>query len=166
MRYKLSEVFVLPYLYNFLFGVIIAEYWERLNTLFVNRFLFWFVLYVIWVLVFGFYFKSYQPFYWPKNIQSFAGILILSMLIISAAYSNNLLSSKLLKGRDISYGVYIYHMLVINCAVALGYVHNVIWLLIVFLITIAISSLSWMLVESKALKMKSSRIYETNNTGY
>jgi len=166
IRYKLSEVFVLPYLYNFLFGVIIAEYWGRLQSLFTNRFLIWLTLYVVWVLVFGFYFKSYQPTYWPKNAESFAGILILSMVTISAAYSNIHLSSKLLKGRDISYGVYIYHMLVVNSAVALGYMYNLVWLPVVFLATVAMSYLSWILVESKALKMKSSRVYETDRTGY
>ncbi|MBS1532639.1 MAG: acyltransferase [Bacteroidetes bacterium] len=166
IRYKLGEVFVLPYLYNFLFGVIIAEYWDRLKPLFVNRFLFWLALYVVWVLLFGFYFKSYQAGYWPKNVQGFAGILILSMLTISAAYSNVSLSTKILRGRDISYGVYIYHMLIVNSAVALGLTHNFAWLLIVFLTTITISYLSWILIESKALKMKSSRVYETDRTGY
>lgn len=166
IRYKLSEVFVLPYLYNFLFGVIVAEYWDRVRSFFANRFLFWLALYVGWVLVFGFYFESYQAVYWPKNIQGFIGILILSGLTISAAYSNTYMSSKLLRGKDISYGVYIYHMLVVNSAVALGYMHNFIWLPIIFLVTTTVSYLSWILIESKALKMKSSHVYETDRTGY
>jgi len=166
IRYKLSEVFVLPYLYNFLFGVVIAEYWDRLKVLFVNRFLFWLGLYIVWIMIFGFYFESYQAAYWPRNVQGFVGILLLAMLTISAAYSNVSLSSKILRSKDISYGVYIYHMLIVNSMVALGYTHNFIWLLVVFLTTIAISYLSWILIESKALKTKSSRVYETDRTGY
>jgi peptidoglycan/LPS O-acetylase OafA/YrhL len=88
------------------------------------------------------------------------------MLTISAAYSNVNLSSKILRGNDISYGVYIYHMIVVNCAVALGYTHNVIWLLVVFLVTIAAGYLSWILIESKALKMKTTRVYETDRARY
>jgi peptidoglycan/LPS O-acetylase OafA/YrhL len=46
------------------------------------------------------------------------------------------LSNSILLGNDISYGVYIYHVLVVNVMVELGYMNNPVFLLLVVLITV------------------------------
>ena len=62
--------------------------------------------------------------------------LLLGVLTISAAFSVTSLA-KILHGNDISYGIYIYHMLVVNVVV-----------------TVIISTISWEFIEKKALLLK------------
>jgi peptidoglycan/LPS O-acetylase OafA/YrhL len=116
------------------------------------------MIYLFWFAFWGYYLKSYTPVYWPGNIQSLIGIFILSIVTFSAAYSNNSLSFKILKGNDISYGIYIYHMLVINTLIQLKYIHYPTNLAIAFLISIVISYLSWIFIEKKFLKLKHTKI--------
>ena len=75
-------------------------------------------------------------------------------MVFAAATSNKKLSSKILKRNDISYGVYIYHMLVINSFVQLGFIGSTYHLILVLAITIIVSYFSWIYIESKALRLK------------
>ena len=114
---KIANVTVLTYLYNFIFGILIYVNWDFLKKYLINKSLFWFVFYLAFVILFyfilGFYGKGYVP-----NIFGIISFLLLSILTISAAYSKPNLSF-VLRGNDISYGVYIYHMLVINTLIEL-----------------------------------------------
>ena len=79
--------------------------------------------------------------------------ILLAVLTISLAYTLPSLG-KFLKGNDISYGMYIYHMLVINAMVSLGYVGETRYLFSAIVLTTILSLLSWLLVEKKALAFK------------
>ena len=67
---------------------------------------------------------------------SLFGTLLLFLGMIGFAYSFPKLNIK----TDISYGVYIYHMTVVNALIALGYMHSV-WLFVLVLITTCL--LAW-----------------------
>ena len=66
-------------------------------------------------------FSILQKFHPILNTIQIISNILLSILTISLAYTLPKLG-KILKGNDISYGMYIYHMLVINSLIALGYV--------------------------------------------
>jgi peptidoglycan/LPS O-acetylase OafA/YrhL len=85
------------------------------------------------------------------NMISF---LVLSLLIIKVAYSKPDLSDKVLKGNDISYGVYIYHMLIVNVFVYYGFNSESYLLIAVLLLTYACAILSWFLLEKPVLAFK------------
>jgi len=74
-------------------------------------------------------------------------------LTISCAFTYPHLGN-ILKRNDISYGVYIYHMLVINSLVELGYKGKLDYLIVAIIVTIFLGTLSWFLVEKKALSFK------------
>jgi peptidoglycan/LPS O-acetylase OafA/YrhL len=93
-----------------------------------------------------------MPSYYPHNLQIVSNIL-LSILTISVAYTLPTYG-KILKGNDISYGMYIYHMLVINSFVALGYVGNIKYLFFAIVIITIFSWFSWTFIERKALLLK------------
>jgi len=78
----------------------------------------------------------------------------LALLVIKCAYSRPDLSDKLLKRNDISYGVYIYHMLAVNVAVELNLLRSWPVLVAVLLATFSVAFLSWRLVERPALAAK------------
>lgn len=129
------------------------------------------------IIVFGFFiglnaFRDYMPFegiiaklygvtFFPWlgmtilgngiNIFSF---VCLAMLIVKLAYTKPELSRKLLSNNDISYGMYIYHMPVINLFIYWGLIKSIYYLLVVICIVVILAMLSWFIVEKPALAFK------------
>lgn len=152
---KLSGVSILPYLFNFLVGSFFYFYWNKLKKIIENKFLVWICAYIIYFNIFG-NFLSYQiNSYHIVNIFNFISVIFLSITTLSFAFSFNSLSERLLKRQDISYGIYIYHMLVGNTLLTLGFQGSLFSFISVFIVTILLSLLSWNFIEKKALSLKS-----------
>jgi len=96
--------------------------------------------------------KTYH-FELGNNINPVIFIFLVA-LIFSSAYSFTNLSNRLLKGNDISYGTYIYHMPVINFMLYHGFTEDFKYALYVFFITIVLALISWSLIEKKSLALK------------
>ncbi|WP_299764738.1 acyltransferase [uncultured Dokdonia sp.] len=160
---KLGAVFVLPYLYYFLIGVGFYIHWNKIKTLFENTFLKWFILY----LVFMYITKSWLDFdtasYWIKSPLNIIASLLLAGVTFSAAFTKGTISSRILKGNDISYGIYIYHMLVVNFMVERGLEGNTIYIFIVLLMTIILATFSWKFIEKPALSFKKVKPHKNSN---
>lgn len=60
---------------------------------------------------------------------------------------------------DFTYGIYIYHMLIVNIFVQMGYMGSITNLLVVFVLTILCGMLSYFLVEKPFLNMKTKSLY-------
>jgi peptidoglycan/LPS O-acetylase OafA/YrhL len=148
---KLMGVSILPFLYNFLIGSFLYFQWAKVRQWFEGKALWWLVAFVVFCAVF-----SVRPDYYPVGFQIIANLL-LACLVISFAFTAKPLSEVLLRGYDISYGVYIYHMVVVNTLIALGLSGQVQYFILMLAITILAALLSWVLVESKVLKLKLSR---------
>lgn len=157
MLSKLMGVFLLPYLYNFIFGILIYNNWKYLEKILVGKAGYWIGAYLLYSLVCSYYYHWYQPNYWP-NAFGFVANLVLAFTVISAAYTKVNISHRLLKDNDFSYGIYIYHMLIVNIYVEMGYTINKIYLIEVFFITLLLAVLSWFLVERPILRQKKNAI--------
>lgn len=144
---KLLKVSVFPHLWSFLIGVITYHLWEKIKPYFVGKALYWFVAFNCYIFISGF-----GPSYWPIFPQLISNFL-LSFLTISFAFTIPELS-KILKGNDLSYGIYIYHMLIVNTFVELGMIGQTKYLYFLFLLTIIFAFFSWRFIESKFLKYK------------
>jgi peptidoglycan/LPS O-acetylase OafA/YrhL len=81
------------------------------------------------------------------------GFLVLSSIILKLAYFP-IIKQNLIRNNDISYGIYIYHMLIINTLLYLNCVGDNTLLAMVTL-TVVFATLSWMFIEKPALRMKS-----------
>lgn len=90
------------------------------------------------------------------NIISF---IALSFLIIKIAYYKPNTAYKVLKGNDISYGVYIYHMIIVNSLIFLGFTTHSYLLGVVVLITYLCALASWFYVEKPVLALKKNSIH-------
>ncbi len=75
------------------------------------------------------------------------------LFVFSFAFSLETLEKKL-KGIDISYGIYIYHLLIINSLIMLKIKNQKYLIFIVLFTSIIISLFSWFFVEKKVLKFK------------
>ena len=150
---KLGAIAVLPYLYCFLVGIVFAVWWLELSRFVAGKFWVWFWGYVAFCLVFSNALGLYKSDYWP-NVYGFIANVWLGVLTLSAAYSATGLSQRLIRGFDVSYGVYIYQMLIINTYVAVGRVGSYQYLFEVVGLSIVGGALSWYFVEKKALAAK------------
>lgn len=154
MKYKIGSILVLPYLYNFLFGVIAYIYWEKIKNIVEKKFLIWFVIYGLYIGIFGNWLNNdlnsyflYTPYHLISNI-------LLVFLILSAAFTYNNFSNKVLRHNDISYGVYIYHMLAINFFVQRNLIGEYSYLGMIIMTTILMAAFSWFYIEKKFLNFK------------
>lgn len=146
LEVKLLGVTVFPYLNMFLLGMLLQR-----NLIFVSRclagkFIFWLLLYLASCIVFN-------TLGWEitGNAINPVSAALLGLAVVSAAYTRPNLK-KLLAGNDISYGLYIYHMIVVNVLVSMGYRGD--FVVVAVLISMGLAYLSWVLVERPALGLK------------
>ena len=146
---KYLGVTFLPHIYFFFLGMMAYGWKEQLVPLVRNRLLLWLAAYAasVWLLaeaggeVRG---NGISPVLAP----------VLGLLVLSGAYSLPNLAERLLRGNDISYGTYIYHMLAVNLLVQLHFTGQWRYWCIAMIATVALAILSWTWVERPGLKLK------------
>lgn len=144
------SVSILNYFYYFLFGTILYLYRFYLNKFWNGKCILWFLCYVS----FNYFLASYISISAFKTIGSIIEHLLLSFTVLSFVYSSRNLSDRLLKGNDISYGIYIYHMIVVNIFVERGFLHRTDIFFFTLLLSILLGFVSWRFIEKPALKFK------------
>jgi len=153
MEGQIMYSWVVPYLFNFLVGILIFRNFENLKKYVENKFWYWLAAYSLYCIVVGEMAGLYVSAYWP-DIYGLIATFLMAMLVISAAYTKPRLSHKILQGNDISYGVYIYHLLIINSLLLMNFKING-WIFIpVLTLTILLAWLSWVFIEKRALQYK------------
>lgn len=149
---KLVKVSILPYLYYFLFGFYTYKNIGKLKKYIEDKFHIYLAVYLLVV-----YF----------NIDSFIYIilkqLLFSILVFSFAFSYRTLSYKILKHHDFTYGIYIYHMLIINVFVQLNYIKDIKIFFFIFFLSIILGIFSYIYIEKPFLNMKRKSLYNDIN---
>jgi peptidoglycan/LPS O-acetylase OafA/YrhL len=150
--FKLWMVSFSPWFYMFLIGLFFQRNFDYFHRLLQNRFWLSLPAYVVSALA---VYSMARHFGWNTEY----GIklllhLMLGVMTFSLAYSNPSLSGRLLKRNDISYGIYIYHIPVINFFIYYGWVARVHFVAMAWGLTVAISVLSWVAVERPSLGLK------------
>lgn len=143
---KLAGVSIIPYLYSFLIGCMLYQKWDTIRRYIENRAGLWMAIFFLVAVFCG------KPSYFPKGLEIVSNI-VLSILTISLAFTFPK-AGRILKNNDISYGMYIYHMLVINVFVTLGYIGSLTYLITAVILTTVLSLLSWIFIEKRALMLK------------
>ncbi len=140
-------------LWMFLFGTLAHCYWSRLAPWFEGKAGWWILAGVVlpqllWPLsfpgAFGFVFAV---------LRLFLLRLCVAGLTLSVAFSFTGVSSRLLRGQDISYGLYLYHMFVFNVLIQLGF-RGLKGFSLGLLVSLALGAASWFLLERRALALK------------
>jgi peptidoglycan/LPS O-acetylase OafA/YrhL len=140
---------IVSWLYVFMVGVFL-----QLNPAFVEKFiagkfLWWLTGYVGWTMLMRALGVPVEG-----NDATPLTTIPLGFLTISFALTAPGLADKLLRGNDISYGLYIYHMLVINTFVQTGQVGDTNKLVVAIALSIMLAMVSWRFVEAPALRLK------------
>ncbi|MDB5819324.1 MAG: hypothetical protein JWQ11_2964 [Rhizobacter sp.] len=145
--HKLVRYSFVPHVYLFFVGVLLQRMHADRHAWIVGKGLYWLVAYLA------------IQFAMPVDAWTeVAGTLVLAVAVVSTAFTAGSLSSRLLRGNDLSYGVYIYHGLIINGFLLLGWRAHVALIPLLVASTLVVSLLSWKLVEQPFLKRKSARV--------
>jgi peptidoglycan/LPS O-acetylase OafA/YrhL len=149
LLFKLFKVSFAPWLYMFLIGVLFQRNFETIFQLFVNKFKYLISIYILFSYITTHYF-SWQM----GNTINPVLFLLLAISIFSMAYSIPYLSRKSLKDIDISYGIYIYHIPIINLFIYYGLLGEVYLFNLMLLLTFLLAVMSWFIIEKPILKYK------------
>ncbi len=150
--FKLLHVTLVPHLWMFLLGILIHRNFEKLKPWIEGKFFCYFAGYVVFMALQHFLVADRSvPFY----LAYLPSRTILALATIAGAFSFRPLSNRLLGGTDISYGIYIYHSLVINVMIQLGILSSLASVFLVYAFSTAAALLSWHLIEKPALACKS-----------
>lgn len=146
---KVAKYALPAWLYVFLIGVFLRLHWDRICGLFEEKFTFYLAFYVLLMI-----FCDYFDIGAAGNSSTPLVTIPLAILVLSFAYTFRNLSSKILKNIDPSYGIYIYHMIVVNVFVHYGMLYNFEYLIISMLFSILFGVASWKIIEQPAMKLK------------
>lgn len=144
---KLFSVTFMPWVWMFMLGVIVSTS-EAVKKVLGRISLFWVLLgYVFAAVVVECYGMPSGNYIGPIQYA------LLAAMCFKFAYLRPDAADHILKRNDFSYGIYIYHMPVINLLIYLGLGHSYVFLISAVL-TVVLSVLSWNLVERPALRFK------------
>lgn len=150
----LLSVTFLPWLAMFMLGFLVHAEWPRLQGLFVGRFWIWLGIYAVLIAV-GIVIENVSGVRISGNRITPLHYVPLGGLVLAAAYSAPHLSERILGGNDVSYGIYIYHMPVINGWLWWSLDRSYVSMAAISVIVLACASASWVLVERPVLRFKS-----------
>lgn len=147
---KLLRYSFLPHFYLFLVGVIFQRLRIYQSRFIYGKALYWIVPYVAFTL---FFFDRIEAVYF--TLMQF---LFLAFTLLSMAYTLPDIANKLLRRNDISYGVYMYHGMIITVAVELKLVSYLSIPVLIFG-SVVMAVVSWFLVEKPLIKRKERTIH-------
>lgn len=146
--YKLTAIFLPTYLYLFMVGVLLQRNYAFLSRWLEGKGLFWLVAYI----AIAFSATHFGGARLGNNLNPLLAVM-LAFTVVSLAVTAPQLSKSLLGDKDVSYGVYIYHMPIVNSLLAL-HVAGAIWVPIAAALTYLAAFASAKLIEEPALRMK------------
>jgi len=139
---KLLYYSFIPHIYLFLTGVLLQRWNAQRSRWIVGKGLPWVAAYLV------------VHFTVPWGVNRVFGPIVLAVATVSTAYTLPGLSQRLLRGNDISYGVYIYHGLIINILIELGHKGRLFYVPVVLVLTLVAGWLSWRFIERPFLRRK------------
>jgi peptidoglycan/LPS O-acetylase OafA/YrhL len=140
---KLLRYSFVPRFYLFLLGVLLQRLRVHSWAAIRGKGLYWLAGYAVFRLIV----PQIGPVYMIDEV-------IVGLTIISLAYTAPTLAERMLRGNDVSYGVYLYHGLVINVMFELGYQTGGWLVALALLLSLLVGYLSWIMVERPMIRNK------------
>ncbi len=149
--WKLVSVTLAPHLWMFCFGILLHRHFNVIRRWTDGKFAFYLTAYVLFKWLRETFAEPLAGWYY---LHHFPSRILLAFVVVSAAYTCRSLSARILRGNDISYGIYLYHCLVINVMMEYGLMNSLWSPAWVVGISVVPAVLSWLLIERPALSCK------------
>lgn len=143
---------LIPYLHFFIYGILLFINFDVLKRFFVNKGAYWALAYFSFVMVFHYGLHWYVAEYFPSLFSAF-GMFLLSVTVVACAYTLPQMATKVLRHNDISYGLYLYHMVIINLLLTLN-MKDANAIAICWSVSIVLAISSWVIIEKPFIAMK------------
>ena len=145
------------FIWYFIIGILYYLYKDTIIPFLAGKGGYFLLIYIA-LSILGFKMNCTIGTYHPCGYTFFL-YLLLTICIFSLAYTKPTFTKNLIGKTDISYGLYIYHMLILKTfqelrLISFGY------MLLSILLCFSIAYLSWNFIEKKALKLKSKSLYK------
>jgi peptidoglycan/LPS O-acetylase OafA/YrhL len=140
---KIYRYSFIPHFYLFLTGVMLQRLKVYESRVVAGKGLYWVAAYLLAYALL----PAKGPFHIPI-------MLLLAVTSIALAYTAPTWSRKILRGNDISYGVYIYHGLLLNVFIELGWMGTTLQVFALGVCSYAAAAVSWVAVERACLRRK------------
>jgi len=147
--YSLLGITVAPYLWMFLVGVSIQRNWSTVRGWLFGRAHWWGLGYLMLCAA-----GRWLHVDTGGNYMNPVYLLPLAGLIVSLAMSAPQLSDRVLRHHDVSYGLYLYHMLVVHLLAVLAAPSGWAPIAAAIIVSLGLAALSWTLVEKPYLRGK------------
>ena len=149
---KLFRYSFVPHFYLFLIGVIFQRLQLYKSPIIYNKALYWLIGYMAVCLILSGHINHI--------IFNLIYSVLLAFCVLSLAYTLPATAKKILRTNDISYGIYIYHGLIITVIVQEKLTGNV-PVFVIIIMSYILAYLSWIFVEKPFLQMKRKTIRPT-----
>ena len=149
LLFSLLSVSFIPWIWMFLVGIFFQKNFTSLHKVLSGKGLYILPLYI----AVSYLSSTYFGWHLGNQINPILYTMLV-VLIFSLAYSFPTVSHNILKRNDISYGVYIYHIPVINILIYYGYVASLLYVAVALISTVLLAGLSWFVFEKNAMKLK------------
>jgi peptidoglycan/LPS O-acetylase OafA/YrhL len=147
--YKILMVSFIPWIYMFILGAWISTQASILNLIRRSKLS---VIVIIYLAIGLLCWLLKMPI--TGNEINVLSYLSLALLVVKLACTRSYLSNKLLRKNDISYGVYIYHMPIVNAMIFYGFANSLGHAIITIMATFIFALMSWRFIEKPALGLK------------
>lgn len=147
--FKLYRVSFFPWIYMFVLGVIAQIYKNQLIP-FVRKYA------LLILLAYGSIAFAGLWFEWFEYGNNISPLLVpgLFLSVLACAYCFPGMSKHVVRGQDVSYGIYLYHMLIINFFLFLSHGEAEKYSLLIIVLVVLVSIMSWFFLEKPSLTLK------------
>ena len=153
--HSLADCHVGLYFWIFALGILARLEWARLSHIFNGKLVIWAATYGVVTYTLLQFHGSVTSLNYKISVDAivFVRVTLLAGLILSAAYSFKS-ASTVLRGNDLSYSIYLYHMLIVYSLIGVGLTAQ--WWLwfVVYGCAALIAAISWFLIERPMLRLK------------
>lgn len=137
---KIIRYSFLPYAYIFLAGILLQrlKIWD--SKIIRGKALIWMTAFLIY------------KYLVPENpVSDIGAMILLAICTVSLGYSAPGIATRYLKNNDLSYGVYLYHGMLLAMLVELNITGNIMYYIMVLVVTFILAWLSYKYVELPAM---------------
>ena len=155
---KLAHVSFLPWVYMFMLGIFAQQNFLKIHQFVRGRAV---PIACAYALI---SYLTIHYFGWTTGNEIHPALFpLLAVTVLSLAYTVPTLSDRILHKNDISYGVYIYHMPIVNIMMYYGLVSQFGYAALALIFTVVASICSWFFVEKIAIRRKKRPLVTLDN---